>query len=431
MSQRIRIKRQAPSQGSRIRISGAGQRGNAIRMRRIAGKKYTDGPKVSISQTAPHIRNFRTGATPKKQTPVPNNSFSAGSQPPPQSQQTTQNIYTDTHHEMDVPGDETNLDFLMNPETTNEHLLSDKSDNSNDSNDSSFSDQNNDDDKDNESEIGLSDDNSDDFISNDDNHESTYKPPPMSHEQIRMKKEDLLYQFSRMREKGINVHRFTMNDRLDDMQAEYNRQIRRKKLENFNTVAKNALITSLTVLEWSNNVYDPFSLKLDGWSAAVQDDLEASNNQYEEVFEELYDKYADKAQMAPELKLCMLLGFSAMTHHLTQQRFANFNGGNSRNTGNGGSNRRYSPPPPAAAEQQRSDTPLDRFANQNNGYIPPGGMSVRGGAGRPAPKMDGPGSDIERGLNTYLPQARQSGGVQTNNTILLSASSASSSSESD
>jgi len=425
----IRFRRQAPLQGSRIRISGAGQSGRAFHMRRVGNQSQKIGPKISlssVSKDAPGIRNFKTGSTSSgkhvSEKPKTNNINESSKRP---------EINMDTHYEMDVPGDETNLDFLMNPDQTNEQLLAENSEQGEDSEGSEIdvgdetNNENSDDDDDDyesESEDSSSHGNSHNNQHTTSGHSSSYNPSPkLSTEQIRMKKEDILFQFDRMRKKGIPVHKFTMSDRLDDMEAEYKRHVRSKKLENFNTVAKNALITSLTVLEWSNNVYDPFSLKLDGWSAAVQDDLEASNNQYEEVFEELYDKYADKAQMAPELKLCMLLGFSAMTHHLTQQRFANYNTSSAPMNG-GQKHRQRNNNKRSASQQQQPSQPqrgthLDRFASKNNGYIPPGGISV----------MEGPGSDIERGLHEYLP--RQA--AQQRPEILVSASSDSDDTTSD
>jgi hypothetical protein len=42
---------------------------------------------------------------------------------------------------------------------------------------------------------------------------------------------------------------------------------------------------------------------------------------YDDVFEELHNKYKTKVQMAPELKLVMMVGGSAMMFHLTNSMF--------------------------------------------------------------------------------------------------------------
>ena len=52
-------------------------------------------------------------------------------------------------------------------------------------------------------------------------------------------------------------------------------------------------------IEFLNNRFDPFDLKLDGWSESVHENV----NDYNEVFEELHEKYKTKAQISPELRL--------------------------------------------------------------------------------------------------------------------------------
>ena len=42
---------------------------------------------------------------------------------------------------------------------------------------------------------------------------------------------------------------------------------------------------------------------------------------YDEVFEELYDKYNEKVDVAPEIRLIMMVGGSAFMYHLTNSLF--------------------------------------------------------------------------------------------------------------
>ena len=64
-----------------------------------------------------------------------------------------------------------------------------------------------------------------------------------------------------------------------------------------------------------NNKFDPLDVVLDGWSEEINEDVE--NGDYDEVLEDLYDKYADTVEMGPELKLLMMIGGSAVKFHLT------------------------------------------------------------------------------------------------------------------
>jgi hypothetical protein len=69
----------------------------------------------------------------------------------------------------------------------------------------------------------------------------------------------------------------------------------------------------VTGLEWANGKFDPFDLKLDGWSESVHENVE----DFDEVFEELYDKYKDKGKLPPEGRLMFALAGSGFMCHVS------------------------------------------------------------------------------------------------------------------
>ena len=71
------------------------------------------------------------------------------------------------------------------------------------------------------------------------------------------------------------------------------------------------------LIENLNNKFDPFHVKLDGWSESINENI----NDYDEVFEELAEKYGGSSEVAPEIKLLMMLGGSAFMFHLTNTMF--------------------------------------------------------------------------------------------------------------
>jgi hypothetical protein len=77
------------------------------------------------------------------------------------------------------------------------------------------------------------------------------------------------------------------------------------------------LMACITGIEFLNNKFDPFDLKLDGWSEQVSENID----DYDEIFGELHEKYKSKAKMAPELKLLFQLGGSAIMLHMTNTMF--------------------------------------------------------------------------------------------------------------
>ena len=77
------------------------------------------------------------------------------------------------------------------------------------------------------------------------------------------------------------------------------------------------LIAFVTAIEFLNTKFDPFDVKLDGWSENVHEGI----NEYDDIFGELHEKYKSKAKMAPELRLLLSLGGSAFMFHLTNTMF--------------------------------------------------------------------------------------------------------------
>ena len=77
------------------------------------------------------------------------------------------------------------------------------------------------------------------------------------------------------------------------------------------------LMAAITGLEFLNNKFDPFDVKLDGWAEQVNENV----SDYDEIFAELHEKYKSKAKMAPELKLLFQLGGSAIMVHMTNTMF--------------------------------------------------------------------------------------------------------------
>ena len=108
-----------------------------------------------------------------------------------------------------------------------------------------------------------------------------------------------------------------MSSRLDEMKFEYERLKRERELDNSIKFSRKMLMACVTGIEFLNNKFDPFDVKLDGWSESVHENV----NDYNEIFEELHEKYKERAKIAPELKLMLALGGSAFMFHLSNTMF--------------------------------------------------------------------------------------------------------------
>ena len=144
------------------------------------------------------------------------------------------------------------------------------------------------------------------------------KEPKLTPEE--MLKEKLIYlrKLEALEKKGINLSkRYSMDDSLDEMKGEYEMIISEKEKSNSVKFQGRMLMAAVTGLEFLNNKFDPFDVKLDGWSEQLNENLD----DYDEIFGELHEKYKSKAKLAPELKLLFQLGGSAIMVHMTNTMF--------------------------------------------------------------------------------------------------------------
>ena len=143
--------------------------------------------------------------------------------------------------------------------------------------------------------------------------------------QSMMSKEDLLrekFKFLRRLEelesKGVKLSKkYNMESSLQEMQGEYEMIVAEKEKTNSVKFQGKMLMAFITGVEFLNNKFDPFDVKLDGWSEQCNENV----NDYDEIFSELHEKYKSKSKMAPELKLMFQLAGSAVMVHMTNTMF--------------------------------------------------------------------------------------------------------------
>ena len=237
--------------------------------------------------------------------------------------------------------------------------------------------------------------------------------PKMSREDMLKEKFEVLKKLEALEKRGVEISKkYTMESSFMEMQGEYETIVAGKERENAVKFQGKMLMACITGVEFLNNRFDPFDLKLDGWSEQVNENI----SDYDEIFQELHEKYSSKAKMAPELKLLFQLGGSAIMLHMTNTMFksampgmddimrqnpelmqqftsaavnqmgqsspgfGNFMGNVMRDNGSGGGNSRSgepqldmsSGPPPAPMRTQNMAPP------QRNGSNRPDLMSARG-----------------------------------------------------
>lgn len=146
---------------------------------------------------------------------------------------------------------------------------------------------------------------------------SSYVGSDLTPDEVLKKKKTLLYKLKRFQKKGFTLSRpYNLNSNLIDMKAEVDSIRREANLGATVATMKKGLTISTYLLEMLNNQFDPINAKLDGWSNQVSEDVQ--HGDYDEVCEELYDKYSHRLEMPPEMKLMSMLATSALQYHVAQ-----------------------------------------------------------------------------------------------------------------
>ena len=142
--------------------------------------------------------------------------------------------------------------------------------------------------------------------------------PSNGYASIDDEKADLLNKLNRLEKKGFSVSkRFTAYSSVEELRTEYKRITYSIEVDQSIKFSRRMLVACVTGVEFMNKRYNPFDIQLEGWSESVMENVD----DYDGVFEELYNKYKTKLHVAPEVKLIMMLGGSAMMFHLTNSMF--------------------------------------------------------------------------------------------------------------
>lgn len=142
--------------------------------------------------------------------------------------------------------------------------------------------------------------------------------PKVSPEETLREKFKILRQLEELENKGVHLtKKYSMESSLTEMKGEYEMIVAEKERKNSVKFQGKMLMAAITGIEFLNNRFDPFDVKLDGWGEQVNENID----DYDEIFSELHEKYKSKAKMAPELKLLFQLGGSAIMVHMTNTMF--------------------------------------------------------------------------------------------------------------
>ncbi len=141
---------------------------------------------------------------------------------------------------------------------------------------------------------------------------------PRDPEDERKEKSDLINKLNRLEGKGFTIsRRFTMDNSLEEIKQEFERLTDARKLETSIKFQRQMMMGMVTGLELMNEKFNPLDWQLKGWSESVNENID----DFDEVFEELYDKYKGKGNMPPEARLLFMLAGSGFMFHMSNSFF--------------------------------------------------------------------------------------------------------------
>ncbi len=159
-----------------------------------------------------------------------------------------------------------------------------------------------------------SEEGSDEDSDEDSDDESDVSSKKMTYEEIQREKQNLLFELERLSKAGFPPSkRYSMASTYEEMKFERDRLKRMRDVERSIKFSRKMLLGFSGGVEFLNDKFNPADLKLKGWSENVLENI----TDYDEVFEELHDKYSDSVKMPPELKLIMMVAGSGFMFHMT------------------------------------------------------------------------------------------------------------------
>ena len=153
----------------------------------------------------------------------------------------------------------------------------------------------------------------------------------LSPQEIRMKKIELLRRLSEIKSKGYQLTKeYDFNSSIEEMEYEYALLKSFADKRNGTKLYKSILLNGISLVEFANDKYDPFDFKLSGWSEHMSVEIDS----YDDIIEELYEKYKSTGKSTPaEVRLILLLFASGAAFHFSKTQLGGMPGVSTAATG--------------------------------------------------------------------------------------------------
>ena len=112
--------------------------------------------------------------------------------------------------------------------------------------------------------------------------------------------------------RGVRLSRhYDVENPLDDMKAEHDHHVNERERLNSIQFQRTMITSFVSGIEYLNSSVNPFDLNLKGFSLRINENIDS----YDDIFNELYEKYRGSAKMAPEIMLLFrIVAAGSMVH---------------------------------------------------------------------------------------------------------------------
>ena len=144
----------------------------------------------------------------------------------------------------------------------------------------------------------------------------TTVPIQLTPQEMRIKKIELLRKLAEIKAKGFSLTKeYDFNSSTEEMEYEFALLKSFVDKRNGVKIFKSGLLQTVSIIEFLNDKYDPFDFHLQGWGEHLSIEVDS----YDDILEELYEKYKGTGKgMPPEVKLLLLMTASAGAFHFSK-----------------------------------------------------------------------------------------------------------------
>ena len=131
-------------------------------------------------------------------------------------------------------------------------------------------------------------------------------------EELLHEKVELLTRITNLSKNGFTATKqWDVKDDIDEIRYECYRMQRESNSKKSIKIMRRVLVTITTLVETGNAYFNPFNLRLDGFSESMMLNLD----DYDDCFEQIHHKYSGRSSVGPEMQILFTFMSAAIFHH--------------------------------------------------------------------------------------------------------------------